>query len=99
MTGFSRRTLLGATMAGSAGIMLGAGIGVAETDSSGLGLVREGIPWAEFLRGADLVWQRMPQTWFEGPFLGNDFLCPGIYAQPGAQAVRVNVQRSQVHGH
>jgi alpha-L-fucosidase 2 len=93
---FDRRTLLGATVAGTAGVMLGAGTGAAEPD---FGLVQEDVDWSEFLAGADLVWQRMPQTWYEGPFLGNALLGSGIYAQPGANAVRFNVQHSQVQDH
>src|SRR5881394_525510 len=41
----------------------------------------------------------MPAAWFEGPFLGNGFLGSGIYAEPGKNAVRFNVQHSQVQDH
>jgi alpha-L-fucosidase 2 len=95
MTQFSRRTLLGATLAGTAGAAVGAGTGVAESPS----LIHENVHWARFLADADLVWQRMPQAWFEGPFLGNGFLGSGIYAQPGGGAVRFNVQHSEVQDH
>jgi alpha-L-fucosidase 2 len=58
-------------------------------------------PWRTVLADADLVWQRMPTTWYEGPFLGNGFLGSGIYAEPGAEtsAVRFNVQHSEVQDH
>ena len=58
-------------------------------------------PWRTVLDDADLVWQRMPATWYEGPFLGNGFLGSGIYAEPGAgtSAVRFNVQHSEVQDH
>ncbi|MER5539161.1 glycosyl hydrolase family 95 catalytic domain-containing protein [Streptomyces mirabilis] len=61
-------------------------------------------PWRTVLDDADLVWQRMPKTWYEGPYLGNGFLGSGIYAEPGAEtgsfsAVRFNVQHSQVQDH
>ncbi|WP_432176553.1 glycosyl hydrolase family 95 catalytic domain-containing protein [Streptomyces sp. Tue6028] len=58
-------------------------------------------PWTAVLDDADLVWQRMPRTWYEGPFLGNGFLGSGIYAEPGAEtrAVRFNVQHSEVQDH
>ncbi|HEV2781617.1 MAG TPA: Tat pathway signal sequence domain protein [Actinophytocola sp.] len=93
MTELSRRTLLGATLAGTAGALLAAPAAAAES------LVHEDVDWQRFLADADLVWRRMPQTWFEGPFLGNAFLGSGIYAQPGANAVRFNVQHSQVQDH
>lgn len=58
-------------------------------------------PWRTVLDDADLVWQRMPTTWYEGPFLGNGFLGSGIYAEPGAEsrAVRFDVQHSEVQDH
>ncbi|NEB04070.1 Tat pathway signal sequence domain protein [Streptomyces sp. SID13726] len=60
-----------------------------------------GDPWRTVLDDADLVWQRMPTAWYEGPFLGNGFLGSGIYAEPGATttAVRFNVQHSEVQDH
>ncbi|MFB6636754.1 glycoside hydrolase family 95-like protein [Streptomyces chartreusis] len=58
-------------------------------------------PWRSILDDADLVWRRMPATWYEGPFLGNGFLGSGIYAEPDAakSAVRFNVQHSEVQDH
>ncbi|AGP52954.1 hypothetical protein M271_06650 [Streptomyces rapamycinicus NRRL 5491] len=59
-----------------------------------------GDPWATVLADADMVWQKMPQTWYEGPFLGNALLGSGIYAEPGdGHAVRFNVQHSEVQDH
>ncbi|MEU6780355.1 glycoside hydrolase family 95-like protein [Nonomuraea angiospora] len=83
----SRRELLGAALAAPA---LGGGGGP---------LLHDEIDWERFLADADLVWKRMPQTWYEGPFLGNGFLGSGVYAQQGANAVRFNVQHSEVQDH
>ncbi|WP_329168216.1 Tat pathway signal sequence domain protein [Streptomyces sp. NBC_01267] len=55
--------------------------------------------WTTVLSDADLVWQKMPQTWYEGPYLGNGYLGSGIYAEPGKNAVRFNVQHSEVTDH
>jgi len=63
------------------------------------GWLTDRIDWAGFLAGADLIWKRLPTTWYEGPFLGNGFLGSGIYAEPGANAVRFNVQHSEVQDH
>src|SRR5205823_8247800 len=63
------------------------------------GWLHDAVDWPAFLAGADLIWKRMPAAWFEGPFLGNGFLGSGIYAQPGANAMRFNVQHSQVQDH
>ncbi|MBT2227886.1 glycoside hydrolase family 95-like protein [Nonomuraea sp. NEAU-A123] len=88
MSELSRRALLGSALAAPALGALG-----------GPPLLRDEIDWQSFLADADLVWQRMPQTWYEGPFLGNGFLGSGIYAQQDANAVRFNVQHSEVQDH
>src|SRR4051812_16131615 len=54
--------------------------------------------WASSLATADLIWSRLPTTWFEGPFLGDGFLGAGVYAPPGG-ALRFTVQHSQVQDH
>ncbi|MFD8567816.1 glycoside hydrolase family 95-like protein [Streptomyces sp. NPDC059639] len=55
--------------------------------------------WRTVLDDADLVWQKMPRTWYEGPYLGNGFLGSGIYQEPDRNAVRFNVQHSEVQDH
>ena len=55
--------------------------------------------WARFLAGQDLVWQRVPRTWYEGPFLGNGFLGSMVYQEPGRNALRFTVHHSQVQDH
>ncbi|MFE0026372.1 Tat pathway signal sequence domain protein [Amycolatopsis sp. NPDC059021] len=92
----SRRTMLGGTLAGLAAAGL-AGTGTTATAAESFG--RADVDWARFLGSADLLWRTMPKTWYEGPFLGNGFLGSGIYAEPGRNAVRFNVQHSQVQDH
>ncbi|HEU4422942.1 MAG TPA: Tat pathway signal sequence domain protein, partial [Pilimelia sp.] len=99
MTDVSRRTVLGGLVGGAvAGALPGA-----PTAAVGPGWIDDQMSsnrdWERFLAGADLIWKRMPATWFEGPFLGNGFLGSGIYAEPGRNAVRFNVQHSQVQDH
>ncbi|MFJ5721214.1 glycosyl hydrolase family 95 catalytic domain-containing protein [Streptomyces sp. NPDC093149] len=57
--------------------------------------------WRTVLDDADLLWQKLPKTWYEGPYLGNGRLGSGIYAEPGATttAIRFNVQHSEVQDH
>lgn len=57
--------------------------------------------WNTVLDDADLHWQKLPKTWYEGPYLGNGRLGSGIYAEPGAEttAIRFNVQHSEVQDH
>ncbi|MFE6754010.1 glycoside hydrolase family 95-like protein [Streptomyces sp. NPDC057684] len=55
--------------------------------------------WRTVLDDADLVWQKMPKTWYEGPYLGNGLLGSGIYQEPGKNAIRFNIQHSEVQDH
>src|SRR5207302_235355 len=97
MTEITRRAVLGGAASGALVGALPADAALAEDDDDGF--VKDRVDWPRFLAAADLIWQRMPTTWFEGPFLGNGFLGSGIYAEPGANAVRFNVQHSQVQDH
>ncbi|KFZ76612.1 hypothetical protein ED92_41530 [Amycolatopsis sp. MJM2582] len=90
----TRRTVLGGALAGVAAAGLTPSASAVENDFA-LG----GLDWPGFLGTADLIWRRMPKTWYEGPFLGNGFLGSGIYAEPGRNAVRFNVQHSEVQDH
>lgn len=105
----SRRTVL-ATGSALGGTLLAGGLPAPATAASGTATSTTASgaaphpasdPWRTVLDDADLVWQRMPKTWYEGPFLGNGFLGSGIYAEPGreTEAVRFNVQHSEVQDH
>ena len=54
------------------------------------------VDWERFLGEQDLVWQRMPRAWYEGPFLGNGFL--GHRGLPGAGRERHQVHRRPRRG-
>jgi alpha-L-fucosidase 2 len=107
MTEISRRAVLGSAVAGAAASALpvtpalagpAVAAGSVTPDDHG-GWLDDRVSWTDFLGGADMLWKRMPTTWYEGPFLGNGFLGSGIYAEPGRNAVRFNVQHSQVQDH
>ncbi|MGV9855584.1 glycosyl hydrolase family 95 catalytic domain-containing protein [Streptomyces sp. NPDC003442] len=98
----TRRTVVGTAMAaGAAAGLAGPATAYAAGPPAPAAAARPaGDPWATVLADADMVWQKMPQTWYEGPFLGNARLGSGIYAEPGgANAVRFNVQHSEVQDH
>ena len=110
MSEMTRRAVLGGAAGGAlAGALLPAAAPASAAPASAAhpdrgcgdsdGWLHDAVDWPAFLAGADLIWKRMPAAWFEGPFLGNGFLGSGIYAQPGANAVRFNVQHSQVQDH
>jgi len=109
--GFSRRSVLQGLAASTIGAGGAAAIGGAPAQAAGdpAAAHRGGIPldnrlgtdgqWARFLGEQDLVWSRLPRTWFEGPFLGNGFLGSIIYQEPGANAIRFTIQHSEVQDH
>src|SRR3954471_1660309 len=94
---FSRRGLLGGAIAGT---MLSALPAESEADAGAatFGEMSDAA-WARFLAGQDLLWQRLPRTWYEGPFLGNGFLGVQVYREPGANALRFTVDHSEVQDH
>ena len=55
--------------------------------------------WADFLRGQDLLWSRLPTRWYEGPFLGDGLLGSMVYQEPDANRIRFTVQHSRVQDH
>jgi alpha-L-fucosidase 2 len=87
----SRRGLLGGTFAGAVLGSLPAASDAAEE--------RSDLNWARFIGESDMVWQRVPRAWYEGPFLGNGFLASAVYREPGANALRITVDHSQVQDH
>ncbi|MGW6023633.1 glycosyl hydrolase family 95 catalytic domain-containing protein [Streptomyces sp. NPDC055099] len=112
MAGPSRRTVL-ATGSAVGGALMAAGLPTQATAAPAVPAAsREaadvrvpGDPWRTVLDDADLVWEKLPKTWYEGPYLGNGFLGSGIYAEPSPQpggattALRFNVQHSEVQDH
>lgn len=102
----SRRTVLatGTAIGGALAVGAAGAIPAQAAPSSALvgadSLTAPEDSWRTVLDDADLVWQKMPKTWYEGPYLGNGCLGSGIYAEPGGRnAVRFNVQHSEVQDH
>jgi hypothetical protein len=54
------------------------------------------IDWPAFLARHDMVWSRLPKAWDEGPFLGNGMMGAQLYYDEAADALRLDVQRSDV---
>lgn len=100
----SRRTVLatGSTLAGAAlagGLPAQATAATPVATSATAASAPSEDAWRTVLDDADLVWQKMPKTWYEGPYLGNGLLGSGIYQEPGKNAIRFNVQHSEVQDH
>ena len=46
-----------------------------------------------------MIWNRLPQTWYEAPFMGNGSMGTYICKEPEKNAIRVDVNNSMVHDH
>lgn len=57
------------------------------------------VDWSSFLARHDLVWDRMPKTWGEGPFLGNGRLGLMIYEDEGVGALRFDIGSTDAEDH
>src|SRR5438034_886298 len=55
--------------------------------------------WADFLRGQDLLWKRLPTVWYDAPFLGDGRLGSMVYKEPNANQIRFTVQHGEVQDH
>ncbi|MER6913399.1 Tat pathway signal sequence domain protein [Streptomyces sp. NPDC000594] len=103
----SRRTVLASTTALGGALALGpvspahpAPAPAPPAPGADTGISAGHDSWRTVLDDADPRWRRIPRTWFEGPFLGNGLLGSGIYAEPGGRnAIRFNVQHSEVQDH
>lgn len=57
------------------------------------------IDWKTFMSRQDMVWNRLPQTWYEAPFMGNGSMGTYICKEPEKNAIRIDVNNSMVHDH
>ncbi len=57
------------------------------------------IDWAAFLARHDLIWDRLPRNWDEGPFLGNGMIGAMLYYDEAPAALRLDVGRADVQDH
>lgn len=57
--------------------------------------VQPSIDWKAFLSKHDLVWEKMPSEWYEGPFMGNGMMGT-IVRQTGERTMRWDVGRGDV---
>ncbi|MFD8495191.1 Tat pathway signal sequence domain protein [Amycolatopsis sp. NPDC059657] len=98
--GFPRRELLGGALAGLALTALPATAN-AEVEATAECFVDSRMStdrqWERFLAGQDPVWQRVPRTWYEGPFLGNGFVGAQVYRE--LNAVKFTVDHSECQDH
>lgn len=55
------------------------------------------IDWKQFMAKQDMTWNRLPEKWYEAPFMGNGSMGTYICKEPGKNAIRIDVGNSMVH--
>ncbi|MGJ8656012.1 MAG: glycosyl hydrolase family 95 catalytic domain-containing protein [Akkermansiaceae bacterium] len=56
------------------------------------------VDWEKFLDRHDLVWDKIPKAWQDGPFLGNGMLGSMMH-QVDAHTIRISLGRADVEDH
>ncbi len=96
----SRRTVLGTALGGAAAAALPSTGKAAEAAPWTLdNQMATDAQWADFLRGQDLIWKRLPTLWYDGPFLGDGRLGTMVYRKGTANSVKFTVQHAEVQDH
>ncbi|MGH3858223.1 hypothetical protein [Actinokineospora sp.] len=58
-----------------------------------------GTGWRDFLGALDLVWQSVPTSFYQGPFLGNGGMGMSVYLRSGANRLAFVLGDSRVRDH
>src|ERR1039458_4142786 len=56
------------------------------------------VNWEQFLAKHDLVWDNLPEKWYQAPFVGNGMLGMLVYGE-GPQTLHIDVGRGDVEDH
>src|SRR5438874_8340805 len=101
----SRRALMGGAAAGAGALALGApalvaSAATAPTAAGGLNdTMTTDAAWSAFLGTSDLVWTRVPTTFYQGAFLGNGGLGAAMYQTGSAKRLTWRLGDSRVRDH
>ena len=68
-----------------------------ESDAT-IDATKTNVNWKQFLSRHDLVWDRAPQAWHDGPFLGNGMLGSMLH-QVDDHTFRISLGRADVEDH
>ena len=61
--------------------------------------LKQNINWPEFMSRQDMVWEKLPEYWYESAYLGNGRLGLMIYKEPGKNYLRLETGNCDVHDH
>ena len=57
------------------------------------------VNWEQFMHKQDLVWNVLPEYWYESAYMGNGMLGWMIYKEPGQNYLRFETGDCEVHDH
>ena len=55
------------------------------------------VNWEQFMHKQDLVWNVLPEYWYESAYMGNGMLGWMIYKEPGQNYLRFETGDCEVH--
>lgn len=61
--------------------------------------VKSDIDWPSFMQCQDMVWETLPEYWYESAFMGNGMLGLMVYKEPGKNYIRLETGHCDVHDH
>ncbi len=80
--------------------MLAVGVVFAVTSAIASPLsVKQDINWKEFIGRQDMIWETLPEYWYESAYMGNGRLGLMIYKEPGKNYIRLETGDCDVHDH
>lgn len=57
------------------------------------------VDWEQFMSKQDMVWETLPEYWYESAYMGNGMLGLMIYKEPGQNYIRLETGNCAVHDH
>ena len=57
------------------------------------------VNWEQFMNKQDMIWETLPEYWYESAFMGNGMLGLMIYKEPGKNYIRLETGNCSVHDH
>lgn len=61
--------------------------------------VKLDVNWEQFMSKQDMVWETLPEYWYESAYMGNGMLGLMIYKEPGQNYIRLETGNCAVHDH
>ncbi len=61
--------------------------------------VKLNVNWPEFIGKQDMVWEELPEYWYESAYMGNGMLGLMMYKEPGKNYIRLETGNCAVHDH